>query len=136
VAPSARAEAQNQLLLEALGRYGRVRIRARGHSMRPLIPDGSLVELRPLRGDPCGGEVVAAFRGATLLIHRVVRVAPEGVTLAGDGARAADPMLPPDAVFGVAVRATLPGGWQVRLDNLASRCLGRVIAATHIFDGV
>ena len=96
--------------------------------MRPLIVDGSVVELRPLECPPQVGQVVAASLGATLVIHRVVEVRPGEVVLRGDGALKRDAPIPNTALLGRAVRATLPNGFQVRLDNRLSRLLGRLIA--------
>ena len=122
------AEIPNELLAEALARFGVVRVGARGHSMRPLIPDGSLVELRQMMGPPRVGEVVAAAVGTALVIHRVTELRGERVVLRGDGALKADAPLHQSALIGRAVRATLPNGFQVRLDNHLSRLLGRLIA--------
>ena len=117
------------LLGEALGRGRHVTIRARGHSMRPLVPDGSQVLLVPLGGVPKVGDVVAYGRGANLVIHRVCRVRDERITTRGDGGSGREePSINTSALLGRAACAKTPGGWVVRLDTPQARVFGRALA--------
>ena len=117
------------LLREALQRGRTVTIRARGHSMRPLVPDGSKVTLVPLAGPPKVGEIVAYGRGRQLVIHRVSRVKNGQVTTMGDGGRGrADPAVDVRRLLGRAVEVRTPRGWLVRLDTPQARVFGRALA--------
>ena len=64
-----------------------VRIRVQGQSMLPFFRSGSPITLRPLReGDLRRGSVVLAeTAGGTFVVHRIMRVARQQVTLLGDG---------------------------------------------------
>jgi len=99
--------------------------------MRPLIPDGSLVEVVPL-DRPALGDVLVAMRGSgaaeRLIVHRLVKFSGSRLVLRGDGTLRPDPPMPFDAFLGRVVHVTTARGWQMRLDVPASRCLSRVIA--------
>ena len=58
---------------QALARGDSVRVRPRGHSMRGLIEDGSLVTLEPCRADELaiGDVVLARVRGWLLVLHEI-----------------------------------------------------------------
>lgn len=80
------------LLMWALGR--RARVRVRGTSMEPGLPDGSLVLVDPgayRRREPAAGDVVLARHPFVRDLHLIKRVAEarDGrVTLVGDRADA------------------------------------------------
>ena len=75
---------------------------ARGNSMRPFLPDGTPVMLRPLEGRPPRvGETVLVPLGDDVALHRVVRVHGALVTTRGDGCPRGDPPVPVTAVQGV-----------------------------------
>ncbi len=109
----------------ALGRT--VHVKARGESMRPLIPDGSTIELVALTRAPRVGDVVAVGRGRSLLIHRVHRIDGELLTTHGDGARQADPPIQRESVLGLARRVITPRGWTARLDTPSHALFGRLM---------
>ncbi len=99
------------LLREALERHGRVQVRALGDSMTPLIPNGSVceirrVDVRALRKH----DVVAVALGETLVIHRLIARGKRGLLLAGDNRRAPDPWAPADALLGRIDTVVLPSG--------------------------
>jgi len=82
--------AWSELARAVLGGGHRLRFRAFGRSMRPLIPHGSLLEVEPRAfADVRLGEVVLhAAPGAPLVAHRVVgRAGPELVTRGDSNAR-------------------------------------------------
>ena len=66
-----------------------VRVVVKGHSMRPFLRTGDVVELRPLSHPARRGDVLAVSLGGQIALHRVVRVAGTGagrqVFLRGDG---------------------------------------------------
>lgn len=104
-----------------------MRLRVRGHSMRPLLPDGSTVELAPLCGAPRVGDVVAAELGERFVVHRVLETGPP-IVLKGDWNRAADRPAPHAAIIARVVRLWTPGGWSARWDTPAARRLGWIMA--------
>lgn len=117
------------LVREALSLGRSVTIRARGHSMRPLIPDGSLVEIVPLPRSPRVGDVLALGRGRHLVVHRVHAVTEAGVVTMGDGGAKPDRPFEPCEILGIVRRVETPRGLVMRLDGSAARLLGRVIVA-------
>jgi len=128
-------KAQNaaiELLSATIGTGRTVRIRARGGSMRPLIPDGSVVELGPLPNQLSIGDVVAARVNGRFVIHRVVSLGPM-ITLRGDTTRANDPLVHPHDIIAIGRTVTTPGGWKMRIDTTRARLAGRIISrlVTH-----
>jgi len=107
-----------------------VSIRALGNSMHPLIPNGSIVTIVPLPGAPVIGDVVAAERGAGLVIHRVHRAEPagRGITLMGDCNLKPDRPFAVTDILGRAERVVTPRGWVMRLDTVPARLAGRFLA--------
>ena len=95
--------------------------------MRPLIADGSLVEIRPLVGTPRVGQVLAVFRGNRLIVHRLTQITSNGLILRGDGTLQADPAVVATDVLGRVLRVETPRGWRLRLDTVASQWVGRAI---------
>jgi hypothetical protein len=79
------------LIIELL-RAGRpVRFRARGGSMWPAVPGGSLVEVTPCPGRmPGAGELCAFERDGSVVVHRVVQETPGGLELRGDALARSD----------------------------------------------
>lgn len=89
------------LAREALDRGAAVRLRVRGRSMRPTIPDGTTVELHRLDGAPRPGEILAVAVGERLIVHRLVRVDPDGrLVLRGDALARCDPPRPRHELLG------------------------------------
>lgn len=122
------ADPAGEAILALLARGDEARLRARGQSMRPLLPDGTRLLLRSLSpGEPLHLGDVVLTRPGGLVLHRVValRSTDEGlwVVTRGDGRRTADPPLPRSAVLARVVEATLFGR-PVRLDGLLGRAVG------------
>ncbi len=101
---------------------------ARGGSMRPFIPDGTPVMIRPLAGrSPRVGEIVLTPWGDDIALHRVTRVRGDQVTTRGDGCPTEDPPVPLTALLGVAVHM-IRRGRSLPLDGPGMRTLGWVMA--------
>lgn len=63
-----------------------VRISVRGESMLPFFRSGSTITLRPIaEGDLCKYNVVMADAGHAFVVHRIIGVGQEYITLLGDG---------------------------------------------------
>lgn len=75
---------------------------ASGGSMFPLVRNGDVVRVQPVRDSLRIGDVVLAVIGGRWVLHRIVAVGPFGYTLRGDNRRAADPPVGRAAVVGVA----------------------------------
>ena len=120
------------LLSDTIGTGQSVRIRARGGSMRPLVPDGSVVELAPVTEPLRVGDIVAARVNGRFVIHRVVSLGAM-VTLRGDATLANDPMVHPDDIIAIGRTVTTPGGWKMRIDTPPARLAGRLLSrfVTH-----
>jgi hypothetical protein len=89
------------LIIELLRAAEPVRFRARGGSMWPAIPGGSLVEVTP--GAPrSAGELVAFERAGRVVLHRVLRITAEGVVAQGDALEQADGVILHEHVLGTA----------------------------------
>jgi SOS-response transcriptional repressor LexA len=124
---SAGNERLNGLIREALSKGRTIKIRARGGSMKPFIPDGSVVEIAAAASPPRTGDVVAAAIGDHLFIHRVI-AAKAQVHLQGDARRNLDAPFDYNDILGVVVRVTTPNGWIMRLDTPAASVMGTVLA--------
>ncbi len=63
-----------------------VKVAVKGQSMLPFFTSGSTVLLRPIREDDfCKYNVVLADTGRGFVIHRIIAVEGDTVTLLGDG---------------------------------------------------
>lgn len=91
------------MLTRDLLREGReVRLRVQGQSMLPFFRSGQKVLLRPLReGDIARGHVVLGETDhGHYVIHRIIRVDPDGVTLFGDGNIRGTERIARDRIYG------------------------------------
>ena len=101
------------LLIELLRTGKPARFRARGGSMWPTIPGGSLVEVTP--GAPrAAGELVAFERDGQVVIHRVLQITAEGIVAQGDSLEQTDGVIAHERVLGTA-RVIERRGLRVRL---------------------
>ena len=121
-----------ELLKDTIHTGRTVRIRARGGSMRPLIPDGSVVELGPINRRLEVGDVVAARVGKQFVIHRITSIGSM-ITLRGDLTHHEDRPVHPSDIIAVGQSITTPGGWRMRLDTAPARLAGRLLSrlVTH-----
>lgn len=72
--------------------------------MKPLINDGSMVEIKPLTGDIMQGMVTAVQINDRILIHRIVELSKTGqVKTKGDNLLISDGFIPREAIIGEVV---------------------------------
>ena len=91
--------------------------------MRPLLADGSWVELRPVWWDRnLAGGIVAIDAGELVIVHRIVRVEGDWVESRGIARAVSDPPWPASAVIGVVDRISSLGGARRLLRPLAASC--------------
>lgn len=122
-----------ELLPHALEGGGGLWIRARGTSMLPTIPPGSLVHLVPVPPRPLavGDVVLAQARAGRPLIHRIVEVGNDTCHLKGDNRLVTDPPVPHARVLALVesirtgdVVSPMPGPPTSTLKTALSRRLG------------
>ena len=79
-----------------------VRIAVNGQSMLPFFRSGSTITLRPIEeGDIRKYNVVMADAGESFVVHRIIEVGEEFVTLLGDGNYAGTEQVSRDKIYGV-----------------------------------
>lgn len=79
-----------------------VRVAVKGESMLPFFRSGSTITLRPLReGDLRKYNVVLADAGHGFVVHRIIEVGEEVVTLLGDGNIYGTERVAPDKIYGI-----------------------------------
>lgn len=114
--PKAFAELPRADLAAAMRDYlavhGSLRVEARGRSMAPTIPDGSMVDVEALLGAPVIDELLCfvASHALALVVHRVIAVREDGAVLThGDGLKNHDGWSEPAYHIGVVRRYRLGG---------------------------
>ena len=79
-----------------------VRVAVGGQSMLPFFQSGSTIELRPIEsGDIRKYNVVMADAGNSFVVHRIVAVDGESVTLLGDGNIRTPEKVTRDKIYGI-----------------------------------
>uniref|UniRef100_UPI0040575A44 S24 family peptidase n=1 Tax=Alistipes sp. TaxID=1872444 RepID=UPI0040575A44 len=79
-----------------------VRVSVRGESMLPFFRSGSTIILRPIReGDLRKYNVVMADAGRSFVVHRIIEVDDEYITLLGDGNYNGTERVTRDKVYGI-----------------------------------
>ena len=79
-----------------------VRVSVKGESMLPFFRSGSTITLRPIKeGDIRKYNVVMADAGHAFVVHRIIEVGKEFVTLLGDGNYAGTERVTRDKIYGV-----------------------------------
>lgn len=79
-----------------------VRVAVQGESMLPFFRSGSTITLRPVReGDIRKYNVVMADAGHAFVVHRIIKVEGENITLFGDGNIKGTEQVTRDKVYGV-----------------------------------
>lgn len=79
-----------------------VRVSVRGESMLPFFRSGSTITLRPIReGDLRKYNVVMADAGRSFVVHRIIEVDDEYITLLGDGNYNGTERVTRDKVYGI-----------------------------------
>lgn len=90
---------------------GRFPLRITGNSMAPFLrPGRDSVVLAPVEGELKKGDIALFLRpGGDPILHRVVKVSPEGYFFLGDGQARAEGPIPRGKVIAVAVGAFVDG---------------------------
>lgn len=79
-----------------------VRVAVNGQSMLPFFRSGSTITLRPIKeGDIRKYNVVMADAGNAFVVHRIIEVSEEYVTLLGDGNYLGTERVTQDKIYGV-----------------------------------
>lgn len=79
-----------------------VRIAVNGQSMLPFFRSGSTITLRPIEeGDIRKYNVVMADAGESFVVHRIIEVGEEVVTLLGDGNYLGTERVARDKIYGI-----------------------------------
>jgi signal peptidase I len=113
---------------EVLSRGRALRFRAKGESMSPLIRNGDVVQLVPVKGKISLGDVVF-YRSSygNTIVHRVVQRRREIVITKGDSSPTPDQPVLSKQVLGRVVSVE-KNGWRIRLDSPMGRLLNILIA--------
>ncbi|MCU0610600.1 MAG: S24/S26 family peptidase [Candidatus Eisenbacteria bacterium] len=131
----ANAPVDGALVRESLSRHGRFTLTARGGSMNPAVPDGSVVVVEPAAFSLARyGEIVMATYGGTWhVIHRIVgRDRRAGMLLTkGDSLDGLDPPVD-EAMFLGRVAGYSRGARRVALDKGLMRRAGPLLATLSI----
>ena len=79
-----------------------VRIAVNGQSMLPFFRSGSTITLRPIKEDDIRKyNVVMADAGQAFVVHRIIEVGEEFVTLLGDGNYLGTERITQDKIYGI-----------------------------------
>ena len=79
-----------------------MRIAVNGQSMLPFFRSGSTITLRPIKeGDIRKYNVVMADAGESFVVHRIIEVGEEEVTLLGDGNYLGTERVARDKIYGI-----------------------------------
>lgn len=117
------------LIREQLSENGQAFVRVTGISMWPLLHhlrDGViLTPPRPLR---TGDIVLFDRRNGRYALHRVIRVEPDGFTMAGDHQWSLERHLPFEQVVGVA-QSIVRSGRRISCDNIWMKMYARILTA-------
>jgi signal peptidase len=96
-----RVDVPGRLIVETLREGKPIRFVARGASMWPAIPDGSLVEAVPCSWDRLSPGNIGVFEGASgVVVHRVRSVRTGAVEFAGDALGGPDELVAAARVLG------------------------------------
>ena len=102
---------------EALAQNGYLIYTARGISMMPLIRQKrDIVEIRPLTARPEKYDVILYKRMGKYILHRVLKVLPEGYVIAGDHNTFLETDVRDDMILGVMTRV-IRNGKSITPDN-------------------
>jgi len=132
------AAAATALFVETLVAPATARIPVAGMSMAPLLLPGDEIEIEARRDrawrrgeilllaprDPSGAV-------AGLVVHRLIRMASQGLLVRGDAARSADPSWPVECAIAV-VRARWRGGERTELGPRSGRAPWRSILSGRL----
>ena len=116
---------------ELIGEGRSVEMTVKGYSMRPFVRDGrEEVVLSPLpEGGVSVGMVVLFRYGGKHILHRLVRVEGERLTMEGDGNYRTSEVIAPEDVVAYVSEVALRGGRRIKFGSLAWRCRSAVSLA-------
>ncbi len=101
-APNASNRAVFSVVRDLLIEGDNVTAKVKGQSMLPFFRSGSVVLLRPIREEDFKPlNVVFADTGRNFVIHRIIAVNDDSVTLLGDGNIYGTETMPRDKVYGI-----------------------------------
>lgn len=101
-APNASNRAVFSVVRDLLLEGDNVTAKVKGQSMLPFFRSGSVVLLRPIREEDFKPlNVVFADTGHNFVIHRIISVSDESVTLLGDGNIYGTETMSRDKVYGI-----------------------------------
>jgi len=104
------ADSTIPLIVDALARFGEVKLRVTGASMLPTIwPGDTLTIRRRAISDVHPGEVVLFSRDNRLFVHRVVAHNDSQLVTRGDSVPIPDPPVGGDQLLGVAISVARGG---------------------------
>lgn len=79
-----------------------VRVAVNGQSMLPFFRSGSTITLRPIKeGDIRKYNVVMADAGHAFVVHRIIEVGEDNITLLGDGNYNGTERVARDRIYGI-----------------------------------
>lgn len=79
-----------------------VRVSVNGQSMLPFFRSGSTITLRPVKEeDICKYNVVMADAGDAFVVHRIIEVGEDFITLLGDGNYIGTERVSRDKIYGI-----------------------------------
>lgn len=128
--PVPRGEVAVAVSLDVLARGGSLWVREASPSMLPLIRPGDELRLAPVSpGQVFRGTLIAYWRDARLIIHRVIARDAAGVVTKGDALTTPDPAVPWDRVVARVLALRSPTGRVVELEGFPWSVLNRLLGA-------
>jgi len=111
---------------------GKARLQLYGHSMRPLLRAGMVVEIEPLERGVRRGDILVYRTPSGLVAHRLLRAGSEECLICGDAQPERLEVVPMKTVLGCvrAIWASDAAG-APRVDGPVFRLAGRVLAQTR-----
>lgn len=110
-----------QAVALAVSQNGHARFRARGNSMRPLIADSAEVILERADTLHIGDIVLALTSEQMVVLHRIVKISGDNLTLSGDGNFGGTESAYKSGVAGRVSIVVSPSGKSVSVDSLTFR---------------
>lgn len=106
-------------LAEVLHKYGYILYHNVGYSMMPLLRQKrDIIEIRPKETERCKKyDVVLYRRGEKYILHRVLKVLPDGYIIAGDHNTFIETDVTDDMILGVMTRV-IRDGKSITPDNI------------------
>ncbi len=102
--------------------------------MRPLVPEGARVRLRPVEDDEdLAGAMVAVDTGSYVAVHRVTSTARGTVRTQGIARDTPDPEWAATDIIGVACAVAGPGGWSIDSERGLRALAGLSMASRRVY---